>query len=98
MRSSSSIWTARLSPVKFVAPDFEIWMSGSNQRHRVAPAMHPDRIRRTELRRLLPVHGEVGVVIGRLHMYLDLKRIRQHHRPVAQRMRTNWRQHDRAER
>src|SRR4029077_14567778 len=92
------LYRARLSPVELVAPDFEIWMSGTNQRHRMAPAMHPDRIRRTELRRLLPIDGESRVVIGRLHMNLDLKRVRKHNRTVAQRMRTNWRQYDRAER
>ena len=62
---------ARLSPVEFVAPDFEIRMSGSDQRDHVAPAMNLDYVGRAELRRLLAVDGEGRIVIGRFDVNLD---------------------------
>src|ERR1039458_10165213 len=59
--------------------------------------MDSDYVAGPQLHRLLAVDGESRVVIRRLHVNLDFVRIRQHHRTVAQSMRADWRDHDRAQ-
>ena len=70
-------------------------MCGPNQRDAVAAALDADSVVRTEHRGLLAVDRHASRRDRDADTNIELEGIRQHHRPIGQRMRTDRREHDR---
>src|SRR5262245_30622054 len=101
IRSSTNIAAASShtsAPSQLVAPDLEVRMRGAYQCHRVLTAPHPQRVIAGHARTLLTVHGEHRAALIAFDPDFDFEGIWQDHRPVAQSVRTNWRQHHDVER
>src|SRR5579863_3671116 len=81
------------SPSQLVAPDLEVAVRGAHQRDRNLALADSHPILRAQGNPLLAVGGQHRVVIGGLDMDLQRAGVGQHHRAIAQRMRTDRRQH-----